>query len=169
MKRASIAVAVLVALLLTGCAGTADETPSEPQGATEAVETTAPETPAPDTQKMSAANSADITAPGEVCDPSNMNDPICAAFYPDQVVLNVTARSAELAGMSDAEKIEAAQQACTDGGAPSLVTAGQLAYCPEQLDARLSKTVAFYQSLGEEGAKADFADKTMPTAEEIGL
>lgn len=166
--RAAVLAAVL-ALTLTGCAAGVEEPSTAPQSTD--TSTPAAETPEPKAEKMTAPAEipAHITEPGEVCDPSNMNDAICAAFYPDQVVLNVTGRSADLAGLSDAEKIESAQRACIDGGNASLVTAGQLAYCNEQLDQRLSLTIAYYQSLGEDGAKADFADKTMPTAEEIGL
>lgn len=174
MKRASIALTALIALTLTGCAGAANDAPREP----ETVATVATdETRAPaDTQKMSAANSADITAAGEVCDPQNMNDPICAAFYPDQVVLNITARSSDLDGLSDADKIERAHQAC-EGGEPAdsaLYKAGAIAYCNElapgidgQPD-RYARLIAFYQGLGEDAAKAHFADKVMPTAEELG-
>ena len=160
----TLAVTALLVVGLTGCAGTTDPAPVEPRGLVQSVPSETPESAAESTP------SADITAPGEVCDPSNMNDPICAAFYPEQVVLNVTARTAEVAGIPDADRIAAAQQACTDPSAAAVyVTAGQLAYCHDQLDPRLSLTIAYYQALGEEGAKADFADKTMPTAEEIGL
>lgn len=176
MKRASIAVTVLAALLLTGCAGTAEQPTSDAQDAAPTTQSQPTETPETETQKMSAANSVDITAPGEVCDPQNMNDPICAAFYPDQVVLNITARDASLAGISDAEKIERAHAACEGGeSADSTVyKAGSIAYCNElapgidgQPD-RYARLIAFYQGLGEEAAKAHYADRVMPTAAELG-
>lgn len=171
---ATITAAALILLTLTGCAGSPEEATSEPQSAPQSApaETAEPE----EAQKMSTASSADITAPGEVCDPGNMNDPICAAFYPDQAVLNITARSADLDGMSDAEKIERAQLAC-EGGEPTdspLYKAGAIAYCNEfapgidgQPD-RYARLIAFYKGLGEDAAKEHFADKVMPTPEELG-
>ena len=52
MKRASIAVAVLVALTLTGCAGTPEAAPSKPR---EASETATVETPEPTVAPLTAA------------------------------------------------------------------------------------------------------------------
>lgn len=53
MKRASLAVTVLVALTLTGCAGTPENAPSEPeQAATSTSEQTLDETPADDAAEL---------------------------------------------------------------------------------------------------------------------
>lgn len=176
-RTAVAALAVLIGLSLTGCAGTADAAPTEAQDIAASTESAAEETPAPsDAESAKNSTPVHITAAGEVCDPSNMNDPICAAFYPDQVVLNITARSADFAGLSDAEKIERAHGAC-EGAEPvdsPIYKAGAIAYCNEfapgiegQPD-RYARLIAFYQALGEDGAKAHFSDKTMPTPAELG-
>lgn len=176
MKRSAVVLALLAALTLTGCAGSTEAAPSEP----ETIDTvTTDETPAPEVEeaeKMSAANIVDITAPGEVCDPGNGNDAICAAFYPDQVVLNMAARAGgEFAALSDAEKIDRARQACETGDAdPLIVKAGAVAYCnenaggPDDMPDMIARLIAFYQAMGEDAAKAHFNGHTMPTPAELG-
>ena len=68
---------------------------------------------------------ASITAPGEVCDPHNLNDIICLAFHPDVAVVNMTSgpRAQEpLRSMTDQEKIALAHKACSvyaSGGSAS--------------------------------------------------
>lgn len=186
MKRSTTAVIIgVLALGLVG-GGTAvalsnsgEPTPETSASAPAPVGTDAPveaATDAPATPAETEALPADITQPGEVCDPSNMNDPICAAFYPDQAVLNITARASELDTLSDAEKIERAHAACS-GGEPAdspLYKAGTIAYCNElapgidgQPD-RYARLIAFYKGLGEDGAKAHYADRVMPTPTELG-
>lgn len=175
MNKPSAAVlTAAILLLLTGCAGAPDEVPSVPESV---ATTTVEETPTPEpAEKMSAANSADITAPGEVCDPGNANDAICAAFYPDQVVLNMAARAGgEFAALSDAEKIDRARQACeTDDADPLIVKAGAVAYCnenaggPDTMPDMVARLVSFYQAMGEDAAKAHFNGHTMPTPAELG-
>lgn len=168
MKTRTALVGAILLLALAGCGGQPSAEPSEvaPQPFAAQAEQTPEATPEP--EPVTAP-----TGPGEVCDPHNMNDFICAAFYPEQVVLNITSAPRapdEVASLSDAEKIQRAQEACTSGGLPSFVTAGRLAYCPEQLDdARKIATLEYYKALGEEGAKADFADTRMPTDAELGL
>lgn len=185
MKRSTIAAIATAAVLVVG-GGTAyalttngqELAPVETTATSEpaATPTETPAEPAPDAAPESPVLPSHITAAGEVCDPQNMNDPICAAFYPDQAVLNITARAADLDSLSDAEKIERAHLAC-DGGEPAdspLYKAGAIAYCNElapgidgQPD-RYARLIAFYKALGEDGAKAHYADRVMPTPAELG-
>jgi hypothetical protein len=125
-----------------------------------------------------------------VSDPNNLNDSLCAAFYPDQALINVTDRgSAAFAGLPLDEKRDLAEQACTAlaGGSSAqttavvtgddnrtLFSAAAVAYCPEHAESsakwpdRTRRLIAYYQRLGEAGAKADFADGQMPTPEKLG-
>lgn len=148
----------------------ADEVPEEaPGGTAEPVEN-------------GAEGLASKTNPGEVCDPHNLNDVICAAFYPDLVVVNMTMapRAGEpLASMGESERIALAHEACAqlDSGATlesvavveeadaaessnnfAVASAGALAFCNSHLDERLSWTLSAYQSMGEAAAKESFKD-----------
>lgn len=200
MKRSTLAAIAAAAVLVVGGGTAYALTTNQEPAPVETVTTTPPETPAAQETPTSAESTApseqpaealptNITQPGEVCDPHNANDSLCAAFYPDQVVLNMTSapRSREpLASMPAAEKIALAHQACDNlaaGSQPHLVdtilnpddhpstadrnnvgiyAAATLAYCNEFDTGKSAAYIAYYKKLGEEGAKADFADKTMP-------
>lgn len=183
MHKLVITAAVIAsALLLTGC-GAAQQT-GEPAGAArfaaaaDETETTSEPTP--------ADPAVDITAPGEVCDPHNLNDIICAAFYPDQAVGNMTVapRAGEpLASLSDEERIALAHEACeqleagtaqdavsvietsaedTAAGRNNnftLASAGALAYCNDYIALDDSGwALGEYQAMGEAAAKESFAN-----------
>ena len=125
------------------------------------------------------------TQPGEVCDPHNLNDTICAAFYPDLAVLNMTVspRAGEpLSSLPDEQRIAVAHQACDQlangvglhdvnvietsaadvalgrDNNYSLASAGALAYCSNYIGSEDIKwTLDQYKSMGEEAAKESFA------------
>lgn len=183
------AAAAVLLLTLTGCAGTPDAAPESPNEAKSFSAPVTTETEAPADPEEPAIGYGP-TGAGEVCDPGNGNDAICAAFYPDQAALNATSapRALEpLASMSDAEKIGLAKQACevlnSGGSAEGVVlvetvvvdsrpadwnaglpfAAGTLAYCTEHLDAKPRALLDHYVSLGEEASKAEFADGSMPS------
>ena len=177
-RTATIAAAALLLLALTGCAGSADEAPSAPRGFAQSIPSETPESAAESTP-------SDITAPGEVCDPSNANDAICAAFFPAQAVINMTNRTPALAVIPEPERIELAHQACDDfttvlvedaQGDINLHKAAAFSYCNENMEPgsfpgqpdRNQRIIAFYQSIGKAAAVEHFADKVMPTAEELG-
>jgi len=173
MKTRIALVGAVLLLTLTGCAGTTEDDASEPQSSVAKAQTAEV---AESTPEATAELVADITAPGEVCDPGNMNDPICAAFYPDQAVLNITSRVPELAGVSDTEKIQRAHAACDTGDASDVYfyKAGAVSYChqfapgtDDQPD-RYARIIAFYQDIGEDAAKEHYADRVMPTPAELG-
>lgn len=187
-RTTAIAVTALLLFALTGCGE--DSTPAaEPKSFAAPLNKQADETPATEEPTVEPAIGYGPTAPGEVCDTQNLNDPICAAFYPDQLVLNLMTmpRAREpLSSMTDEQKITLAQQACADLGAgarPHVIetnpladdhatsadrnndlvyTAASLAYCNEHLTGKSAAYIAYYQALGEEGAKSDFADRVMP-------
>lgn len=179
------ATAVVLLLALTGCGETSPAPESMPVTAKSATD----ETPAA-AEPEEPAIGYGPTGAGEVCDPQNLNDSICAAFYPDQLVINVMSspRAREpLASMSDEEKLAIARQACVDmeaGARPHVIethalegdpeasldrnnllvyTAGSLAYCNDYAEGKSAAYISYYKTLGEDGAKADFADKTMPS------
>lgn len=185
VTAARIALTALIVVGLTGCAGQVEEPAAEPRGLVQSVPSATPESAAESTP------SVDITAPGEVCDPGNANDAICAAFYPEQAAINATSapRALEpLASMSDEEKIALAHQACeilAAGGSKETSTlvetivpegdsrpdnwnaglpfaAGRLGFCQDQLDEKPQQFIAHYRQLGEEASKAEFADGSMP-------
>lgn len=188
MPKRTTAIAAVVVLLfaLTGC-GEETATPAdEPKPL--AAPLTTEETPAPE-----ATEGPEIgygpTGAGEVCDPQNANDSLCAAFYPDQAVLRIAARGGAIASLDPQQTLDLAVQACDEmraGGtweASSLSTgddsrilfaAAAVGYCPEfapgggQYPDRTARLITFYQSLGEAGAKDHFADKVMPTEAELG-
>ncbi|WP_417510556.1 DUF732 domain-containing protein [Microbacterium sp.] len=58
MKRASIALAALIALTLTGCAGAADETPSAPQSTTQSTPSATPDSLVAETPAAEEADDA---------------------------------------------------------------------------------------------------------------
>lgn len=190
-RTTAIAVTALLLFVLTGC-GEDTMPAAEPKPFAAPMNKQAEETPA--TEEPTPAAEPTIgygpTAPGEVCDPGNANDAICAAFYPDQAALNVTSapRALEpLASLTDEEKIAIAKEACASldgGGSPDTVTliatdvtderpanwnarlpfaAGSLAYCQGHLDQRPMSLISYYKSLGEEASKAEFADGSMPS------
>lgn len=200
MKKSGIAAIAVAAVLVVG-GGTAYALTTNPQAAEgpALIEATATNTPAPEAAEGAAPANGEtsatelpsyITSPGEVCDPENLNDSLCAAFYPDQALINVTDRgSAALAGLPLDEKRDLAEQACTAlaGGAPAAATAAvtgddnrtlfsaaAVAYCPEHAESsakwpdRTRRLIAYYQGLGEAGAKADFAGGQMPAPEKLG-
>lgn len=139
MKRSTTAVivGVLALGLVGGGTAVALSSSGEPAPETSAstpapVGTDAPVEASTDAPAVSGTQAKDerpayITEPGEVCDPHNVNDPICAAFYPEQVILNMTSpeRAREpLASMDAVEKIRLAHQACENmiaGVRPHLV------------------------------------------------
>lgn len=193
MNKLATVTVVALALLLTGCSATQASNESVAGAAkfaasaddvTEATgEPIATETAEP---------TVDVTAPGEVCDPQNLNDLICAAFYPEQVVLNLTAapRAQEpLASMTDEQKIQLAHAACDTlaaGGTKDTVTlvttdnpdallstwnnnlvftAGTLGYCNDYIEGEnFQWGVNEYRSMGEQAAKESFADGVPITA-----
>lgn len=177
-KSSAAVVTAAILLLLTGCSGAPEAAPGETQGAGTSAKSAPEETTEPvETPAAEDATPAYITEPGEVCDPGNMNDLICAAFYPDQVVLNVTSRNPELASIPEADRIALAHESCDNPSDNPIHTAAALAYCNEQIGDsgfegmpdRNARIIAFYQALGEDAARAHFADKTMPTAAELGV
>lgn len=166
VKKTTIAIAAAAAVLVIGGGvgiataanlASSDETSSsQTPTATSTDEQTGSATPEP----TETAGTEDPTAAGEVCDPSNLNDAICAAFYPDIAVINMTAgpRSGEpLASMSTEQRIALAHQACDQleaGADPhsinlvetsaddiakardnnyTLYSAGSLAYCESHI------------------------------------
>lgn len=187
--KSSVIVAVVAGVVLVGggvaaatAIGSADSAP-EPTASVTAPASDSTETPSP--TPSATPDLSDKTAPGEVCDPHNLNDTICAAFYPDMVVLNMTSapRAGEpLTSLPDAQRIALAHQACdqlaaganlhsvsviettADAAAPgldnnfSLASAGSLAYCHDFIDSSDVKwTLEQYISMGEDAAKASFA------------
>lgn len=185
---ALVAAAAVLLLTLTGCAGTPDAA-TEP--ANEAKSLSAPlatESEAP-AEPEEPAIGYGPTGAGEVCDPQNANDSLCAAFYPDQAVLRIAARGGAIASLEPQQTISLAAQACDEMRAGStweastlavgddnrvLYAAAAVGYCPEYAPGggdypdRTSRLITFYQSLGEAGAKEHFADKIMPTEAELG-
>ena len=97
MKRTSIAVAVLVALALTGCAATSESAPSEPE---QAATTTAEQTP----------EASPEPAPVEVT-PTATPDPTLAS---DDELLNFAHATLDVAGieLTDAEVLSAVAWIC---------------------------------------------------------
>jgi len=175
----TLTVSAIAVLMLAGCSAVpVDEAPTSriaADGETSAVETPAPVEEAP-------------TDEGDVCDPENLNDFICAAFYPEQALLNVTSapRADEpLASMPVEQKMELAQQACdamSAGGTKEdtilvetitdkgdgfekwnnilVFTAGTLAYCNEFIDAPDGIwRINEYRSMGEADAKESYKDR----------
>lgn len=158
-KSSAVAVVTLALLVLTGCASAADDSPSKPESKPQSATTEEVEaTPEPTAEPTPAV---DITAEGEVCDPHNLNDPICAAFYPDQSVLNRTNADRgrqPLSALPDDERVALAHQACdnmTAGNRNPLIetipnegdqagmedwnnlvlySAGAMSYCPEFME-----------------------------------
>jgi hypothetical protein len=176
MKIRIALVSAMALLALTGCASAASTAPTSTRDEESAQTVTASgteETPAPET-------AADATAPGEVCDPGNANDVICAAFYPDQAVLNIAARNDSLSALGH-DVVDVAKSACDAmraGGAAAgdaaLISAAALAYCPEFSEGPsdypdlTQRRLAYYQGIGEDAARAEFADGSMPTPEMLG-
>lgn len=181
MKTRLALMSAVLLLALTGCASTAPTSTAKDEpasrAASEAEETATPEP------------SVAPTAPGEVCDPGNANDVICAAFYPDQAVLNIATRNEVLGTMDESAVLDLARQACevmTSGGsyetqelAPgidnrSIFSAAALAYCPafaegpEDYPDLTQRRLTYYQGIGEAAARSEFADGTMPTPEKLG-
>lgn len=114
-KITAAVTALILALGLAGCAGgtSSVEPTSEARGFAAPIDS-APATEAP-VEQVDTAEQRDITAKGEVCDPHNLNDAICAAFHPDQVALNMTSpeRVREpLASMSPESRLSLAHDAC---------------------------------------------------------
>ena len=180
----TLTVSAIAVLMLAGCSSAAvEETASANREASTA-----------ETGRLAVDEQPEVevkTAPtnvGDVCDPQNANDFICAAFYPEQALLNVTSapRADEpLASMSVEQKIELAQQACdamSAGGTKDdtilvetitdkgeffeewnnglVFTAGQLAYCNEFIDAPNGIWVlGEYRSMGEAAAKESYKDR----------
>ncbi|MDQ0576451.1 DUF732 domain-containing protein [Agromyces albus] len=145
---------LVVVFALTGCAAAGESVESAARSAAVAED----ETP---TATEEVVDLASKTNPGEVCDPHNLNDVICAAFYPDLAVINMTSapRGMEpLASLPEADRIALAHQACdalTAGATKDtlvlvdtiresendprdnnrvLFSAGTLAYCNEHLE-----------------------------------
>ncbi|MFJ2502542.1 hypothetical protein [Microbacterium sp. NPDC087592] len=175
--KARIALVSAIALLaLTGCASAVSTAPTSTR-AEESTQTVA----ANGTEETSSPeSSADVTAPGQVCDPGNANDVICAAFYPDQAVLNIAARNDGLSALGD-DVVDVAKSVCdamragsAAAGDPALISAASLAYCPEfsqgpsDYPDLTQRRLAYYQSIGEEAARAEFANGTMPTPDVLG-
>lgn len=130
--KSSVIVAVVAAVVVVGggvataaAIGGADATP-EPTPSVSAPVADSTETPTP-----TASATPDLstkTDAGEVCDPHNLNDMICLAFYPDLAVVNMTSgpRAQEpLRSLPDADKVTLAHKACDTfaaGGSPATVT-----------------------------------------------
>lgn len=187
-KPAIIGIAVAAVIAIGGGVATAAtiaaSTPTSAPGTAEVAGTDAPQT----TSEAPATEAPDLSAKteqGEVCDPHNLNDTICAAFYPDLAVLNMTLspRAGEpLASLPDDQRIALAHQACEQLAAGaglhgvnvidtapadtalgrdnnySLASAGALAYCNGSVDSDDIKwTLEQYKSMGEEAAKESFA------------
>ena len=166
-------VSVIALLALTGCASTAPTSTAKDDAPKKATASEAQET-------ATLGPTVSPTAPGEVCDPGNANDVICAAFYPDQAVLNIAARNDGLSALGD-DVLDVAKSTCDAmraGGAaagdPALISAAALAYCPEfsqgpsDYPDLTQRRLTYYQSIGEEAARAEFADGTMPTPDVLG-
>lgn len=199
MKSRLAAIAAAAVLLVGGGTAYALSTNGQAAEGPALIEATATSTPAPIASESAAPTNGEtsaselpshITSPGEVCDPENLNDSLCAAFYPNQALINVTDRgSAALAGLPLEEKRKLAEQACTAlaSGASAqtvavvtgddnrtLFSAAAVAYCPEHAESsakwpdRTGRLIAYYQGLGEAGAKADFAGGQMPAPEKLG-
>jgi hypothetical protein len=181
----TLAVSAAAILVLAGCSATG-ETTNSAQGS-ETTEDT-------ETNNLREATATPLDEPqpaptnvGDVCDPQNANDFICAAFYPEQALLNVTSapRADEpLASMTVEQKIDLAQQACdamaaggtkedtilvdtiTDKGEffeewnnGLVFAAGQLAYCNEFIEAPDGIwRINEYRDMGETAAKESFKD-----------
>lgn len=173
MPKRMAAVAAVLLLALSGCASTAPTSSANDVSTNSGANAEMNETVTPESTVVP-------TAPGDVCDPGNANDVICAAFYPDQAVLNIAARNDSLSALGN-DVLEAAKAACgemrSDGTAdadPALISAAALAYCPEfsqgpeDYPDLTQRRLAYYQGIGEEAARAEFADGTMPTPEVLG-
>lgn len=183
MRKSTVIIGASIAIVL-GVAGigtaVAVNNPTPP--ATVTGSTVAPSSAPHDSYTVTTASTVGHTAKGDVCDPSNLNDLICAAFYPDQAVLNMTSRAVgPLATMSDSDKITLAHKACTtleNGGTESttvlvapeaananLYVTATLAYCNDKIvNATGTDTqwvVKTYKAMGEQAAKTSFANKTI--------
>lgn len=175
-------VAVMTGILvLTGCAADpgSDET-AENQARSFA-----------NTEPALEASDTDPTAPGEVCDPSNANDAICAAFHPEQAAKNMLARQKEpIASMSVEEQDALIQQACdamesgktwetailveepnlderagyavTNQGLFAIASYSQCQEHVAQVSPYGDWLINYYKGIGEAAAKDEFADGSMP-------
>lgn len=176
------ATAVVLLLALTGCGEASPAPESMPVTAKSAADET-PESAEPEEPAIGYGP----TGAGEVCDPQNLNDSICAAFYPDHAVLRIAARGGAIASLEPQQTLDLAMQACDEMRAGStwessalatgddnrvLYTAAAVGYCPEYAPGRApdhtARLIAFYQSLGKAGAEEHFADRVMPTDAELG-
>lgn len=188
-KQATVAAITAVLLLaLTGC-GEEAAPAAEPKSFAAPLSKQAEETPAVEETAAEPAIGYGPTAPGEVCDLGNANDSLCAAFYPDQAVINIAGRGSALSDIDPPVLLNLAELACEEmraGGTWEasalssgddnrvLYAAAAVGYCPEYAPGggnypdRTSRLITFYKSLGESGAKAHFSDKVMPTEAELG-
>lgn len=134
IKKSTIAIAAAAAVLVigggVGIATAANLASTEEPSSIETTTATPTDGAVDDVtpKPTETAGTADPTAAGEVCDPSNLNDMICLAFYPDTAVINMTSglRAQEpLRSLPDADKIALAHKACDTfaaGGSASTVT-----------------------------------------------
>lgn len=199
MRKTTLTIAAIAAAVVIGGGGAAYAltsantstpvaTPTSSATSTPTNTATASNSPSPTATSTNTSDpvpTAGPTATGDVCDPHNANDVICAAFYPDQVVINMTSapRVGEpLASLAATERIALAHKACdqlaagktlktvslisTDPASAkrgadnnyTLASAGALAYCNAFIEGDTFKqALEKYRSMGEDAAKASFA------------